>query len=85
MLIKRDLNIQTPYRISLSITTAKMPFLSSLLISLHYKSVKGVFYIRTNISIGRDCLADIPIELINIPIELIDILIELIDISIKVK
>ena len=47
---------------SLSIITAKMPFLSSLLISLYYKSVKGVFYTRTNISIGGDCFADIPME-----------------------
>ena len=47
---------------SLSIITAKMPFLSSLLISLYYKSVKGVFYTRTNISINGDCFADIPME-----------------------
>ena len=47
---------------SLSIITIKTPFLSSLLISLYYKSVNGVSYTRTNISIGGDCLADIPAE-----------------------
>ena len=47
---------------SLSVITAKIPFLSSLLISLYYKSVKGVSYIKTNISIGGDYLTDIPIE-----------------------
>ena len=47
---------------SLSITTAKTPFLSSLLIFLYYKSVKGVSCTRTNISAGRSCLTDIPIE-----------------------
>ena len=51
-----------PYKMSFFITTAKMPFLSSLLISLHYKSIKGVSYIKTNISIGGGCLTDIPIE-----------------------
>ena len=51
-----------PYRISFFITTAKMPFLSSLLISLYYKSVKGVSYTRTNISIGEDYLANISME-----------------------
>ena len=51
-----------PYRISLSVTNAKIPFLSSLLISLYYKSITGVFYTRTNISIGGDYFADIPIE-----------------------
>ena len=57
-----------PYKISFSITTIKMPFLSSLLISLHYKSVKGVFYIKTDISIGGDYLTDIPISSIGISI-----------------
>ena len=51
-----------PYKISLFIITTKILFLSSLLISLHYKSVKGVFYTKTNISIGGDCLVDILIE-----------------------
>ena len=60
LLIKHELNIQIPYRISLSVITAKMPFLSSPLISLYYKSVKGVSYIRTNISIGGDCFINIP-------------------------
>ena len=47
---------------SLSIITAKTPFLSSPLIFLCYKSVKGVSCIRTNISVGGDCLVDIPME-----------------------
>ena len=62
LLIKYELNIQTPYRTSLSVITAKTPFLSSLLISLYLKSIKGVSYTRTNISIGGDCLTDIPTE-----------------------
>ena len=62
LLIKRELKIRTPYGTSFSITTAKTPFLSSLLISLHYKSIKGVSCTRTNISIGGDCFADIPAE-----------------------
>jgi hypothetical protein len=44
-----------PYGMSLSIMTIKMPFLSSLLISLHHESVNGVSYTRTNISIGGSC------------------------------
>ena len=51
-----------PYKISLSVITVKIPFLSSLLISLYYKSVKGISYTRTNIFIGGDCLTDIPVE-----------------------
>ena len=47
---------------SFSIITAKTPFLSSLLISLRYKSIKEVSYTRTNISIGGDCLIDMPAE-----------------------
>jgi hypothetical protein len=62
LLTKRKLNIRTPSRISLSVTTAKTPFLSSLLISLHCESVKGVSYTRTNISAGGDCLTDVPAE-----------------------
>ena len=50
------------YKISLSVITTKIPFLSSLLIFLYYKSIKGVFYTRTNISIDRDYLIDIPAE-----------------------
>ena len=46
----------------LSVITAKTPFLNSLLISLYYKSVKGVSYTRTNISVSGDCFADIPAE-----------------------
>ena len=62
LLIKRELNIRTPYKTSLSVITAKTPFLSSLLISLYCKSVKGVFCIRTNISAGGGCLADMSAE-----------------------
>ena len=62
LLTKHELNIQTPCGTSLSIITAKTPFFSSPLISLHYKSVKGVSYTRTNISAGRDYLIDIPAE-----------------------
>ena len=62
LLIKRKLNIRTPYGTSLSVITVKTPFLSSPLISLRYKSVKGVSYTKTNISIGGDYLADIPAE-----------------------
>ena len=47
---------------SLSSIIAKTPFLSSPLISLYYKSIKGVSYTRTNISIGGGCLIDISIE-----------------------
>ena len=50
------------YKTSLSIITTKIPFLSSPLISLYYKSVNGVFYTKTNISAGGDCLIDIPVE-----------------------
>ena len=67
-----------PHRISLSITTIKIPFLSSLLISLHCESVNGVFYTRTDISACGDCLTDIPIGLADIPIELMGMPIKLI-------
>ena len=60
--MKRELNIWMPYGTSLSIITIKTPFLSSLLIFLYRESVKGVSYIRTNISAGGDYLADIPAE-----------------------
>ena len=62
LLIKRELNIQTPYKISLFIIIIKTLFLRSLLISLYYKSIKGVSYTRTNIFIGGDYFIDIPIE-----------------------
>ena len=55
--------MQTPYRTSLSITIVKTPFLSSLLISLYYKSVKEAFYIRTDISTYGDCFANISAEI----------------------
>ena len=52
-----------PYKMSFFITTAKMPFLSSLLISLHYKFIKGVSYTKTNIFVNGGCLIDIPIDI----------------------
>ena len=61
-LIKRELKIRTPCGTSFSVITAKTPFLSSPLISLYYKSIKGVSYTRTNISIGGGCLIDVPAE-----------------------
>jgi hypothetical protein len=76
--IKRELNIQTPYGTSLSAITIKTPFLSSLLISLCYKSVNGASCTKTDISICRDCLTDIPVELIDMPVELMDIPVEVI-------
>ena len=60
LLIKHKLNIRTPYKTSLSAITTKTLFLSSLLISLYYKSVKGVSCTKTNIFAGGDCLTDIP-------------------------
>ena len=72
LLMKRELNIQTPCGISLSIITTKTPFLSSLLISLRCKSIKGVSCTRTDISACRDCLADMPVGLTDIPAELTD-------------
>ena len=51
-----------PYGTFFSIMTIKTPFLSSPLISLYYKSVKGVSCIRTNISAGGDYFVDIPAE-----------------------
>ena len=83
-LTKHKLNIWTPYKISLSAMTTKIPFLSSLLISLRRKSVNGGFCTKTNISTCGDCLTDIPIGLADIPTELVDMPIELTDMPIKV-
>ena len=63
---------------SLSAITIKIPFLSSLLISLRRKSVNGGFCTKTNISTCGDCLADMPVGLVDILIKLIDMLIELV-------
>jgi hypothetical protein len=52
LLTKRELNIRTPYGTSFTITVAKTPFSSSLLISLRRESVNRASCIRTNISIG---------------------------------
>ena len=62
LLIKHKLNIWTPYKTFFSVITAKTPFLSSLLISLRRKSVKGVSCTRTDIFVGGGCLADISAE-----------------------
>ena len=69
-LMKCELNIQTPYKMSLSAIIIKIPFLSSPLISLRRESVNGVSCTRTNISTCGDCLADIPVGLIDIFIKL---------------
>ena len=47
---------------SFSVITAKMPFLSSLLISLRCESVKGVSCTRTDISTGGGYFIDVPAE-----------------------
>ena len=51
-----------PYKTFFSVITIKTPFLNSLLISLYYKSVKGVFCTKTNIFTGGDYFADMPAE-----------------------
>jgi hypothetical protein len=61
-LINRELNIRTPYGTSLSITTVKTPFSSSLLISLRRESVKGVSYTRTDIFINRSYFTGVSTE-----------------------
>ena len=62
LLIKRKLNIQMSYKIFFSVIIIKMPFLTSLLISLHCKSVKGVSYTKTDISAGRGYLINMPVK-----------------------
>jgi hypothetical protein len=47
---------------SLSIITAKILFLSSPLISLCCEFVKGFSYTKTDISVGGNCLTDVPVE-----------------------
>ena len=54
--------MRTPYKIFLSVITAKTPSLSSLLIFLYCKSIKGVSYTRTDIFVSGDCFVDIFIE-----------------------
>ena len=63
---------------SLSAITIKILFLSSLLISLHHKSVNGASCTRTNISACGDCFADIPIKLVDMPAMLVDMPVEVI-------
>ena len=79
LLTKRKLNIRTPCGTSLTVITMKIPFLSSLLISLRHKSVNGASCTRTDISACGDCLADISAELVDVPAELADIPAELAD------
>jgi hypothetical protein len=67
-----------PYKISFSTVTTKMPFLSSLLISLYYEAVNRASYTKTDISIYRDCLIGMPMELVDIPVKLTDIPMEVI-------
>src|SRR6266571_4422962 len=78
LLMKHELNIRTPCGISLSIITVKTPFLNSPLISLRYESINGASCTRTNISACGDCLADIPVELVDMPVGLADISAEVI-------
>ena len=78
------MNIQTPYKISLSAITTKIPFLSSLLISLCRESVNGGFCTKTNIFACGDCLTDMPVGLIDIFIKLISIPVELADMPVEV-
>ena len=72
-----------PYKTSFSVITAKIPFLSSPLISLCYNSVNGVSCTRTDISACRDCLIDMPAELADMPTELVDMSVELTGIPIE--
>jgi Ulp1 family protease len=51
-----------PYKTSLFIIIIKTFFLNSLLISLYYKSIKGVFYTRTNIFINKSYFISIFIK-----------------------
>jgi hypothetical protein len=47
---------------SLFVITAKMPFLSSLLISLCYKSINRAFYIKINIFADGGCFISVFIK-----------------------
>jgi hypothetical protein len=60
--INRELNIRTPYGTSLSITTVKTPFSSSLLISLRRESINRASYIRTDISVGGSSFTGVSAE-----------------------
>jgi Ulp1 family protease len=51
-----------PYKTSLFIIIIKTFFLNSLLISLYYKSIKGVFYTKTNIFINKSYFISIFIK-----------------------
>jgi hypothetical protein len=47
---------------SLFVIVVKMPFLSSLLISLYCEFINGAFYTKTNIFISGGCLIGIFIK-----------------------
>ena len=49
---------------SLFIIVIKTPFLSSLLISLYYKSINRASYIKTNIFISKGCFIGMFAEVI---------------------
>ena len=69
---------------SFFIITTKTPFSSSLLIFLCHKSVNGASCIKTDISVYRDCFADILAELADMPIKLVDMPVELANIPAEV-
>ena len=50
------------YKISLFITIIKTLLLNNLLISLYYKFIKGVFYIKINIFINKSYFINIFIK-----------------------
>jgi hypothetical protein len=52
--------------------------------SLRHESVNGVSCTRTDISIYRDCLADMPVELVDIPVEFVDMPVKLADMPVEV-
>ena len=62
--------------ISFSTITTKTPFLSNPLISLRRESVNRASCTKTNIFIYKDCLVDMPAELVDIFIKLADMPIE---------
>jgi hypothetical protein len=62
LLIKRELNIRTPYGTSFIVTVVKTPFSSSLLISLRRESVNRASCIRTNIFVGGGSFTGVSME-----------------------
>ena len=74
-----------PCGTSFSIITAKIPFLSSLLISLCRDSINGVSCTKTDIFIYGDCLADMPVKLTDMPAELTGMPVGLADMPAEVR